>query len=225
VLQLRMECLLTPRMSYSQHQEDIRLHKALKHIPNGRYVDIGAYEPEFNSMTKMFYEDGWTGINVEPNPRAFRMLEEQRPHDTNIKAVVTYREEATLHLVNERGWSSMRKDVADAAHQHGMSTNEISVDCISLADVCEIAGEPIHFLKIDVEGTEDEVIASGDWRRHRPWIVIAEAYMPNTNKAVLNVDWEPYLLSRGYRYQMDDGLNRWYISDEMVDTISIEKEV
>jgi FkbM family methyltransferase len=205
--------LLTGRY-YAQHGEDARLRRTLKDVSNGRYVDIGAYEPEFNSVTKLFYDDGWKGTNVEPNPRAFKMLQEQRPHDVNLMAVATYKEEATLHLTDIRGWSSTRADVAAKANEYGMLTTEIDVKCMSLAAICEIMVGPIHFLKIDTEGTEDEVIASGDWKRHRPWVVVVEAVMPNTQKRVLNISWEPYLMSKGYDLRLDDGLNRWYTRED-----------
>jgi len=39
----------------------------------------------------------------------------------------------------------------------------------------------IDFLKIDVEGWEAEVIASGDWIRHRPRVLVIEAVTTAAN--------------------------------------------
>lgn len=207
---------MTPRYYYSQHGEDKLLYEVFKGVENGRYVDIGAYEPEFNSVTKIFYDEGWRGTNVEPNPRAFQMLENQRPEDINIKAAVTYKEEVQpFYLVDRKGWSSLDAGVAKLANQNGMETTLIEVETITLAEVME--GPQVHFLKIDVEGAEEEVIASGDWKNHRPWLVMAEAYMPNTRKMVRNLAWEPFLISRGYVFKLDDGLNRYYIEKDNKD--------
>lgn len=53
-------------ISYSQNFEDIILWRALKNIENGFYIDVGANDPVVHSVTKLFYENGWRGINCEP---------------------------------------------------------------------------------------------------------------------------------------------------------------
>lgn len=53
-------------VSYAQNFEDVMLWRALGHIENGFYVDIGAQHPTIDSVSKAFYERGWSGINVEP---------------------------------------------------------------------------------------------------------------------------------------------------------------
>ncbi len=46
---------------------------------NGIYIDIGANNPDVINNTKLFYEKGWRGINIEPSEKEFRMLQEKRP--------------------------------------------------------------------------------------------------------------------------------------------------
>lgn len=55
-------------ISYAQNYEDVMLWRALKHIANGFYIDVGAAWPDKHSVTKAFYDRGWRGINIEPNP-------------------------------------------------------------------------------------------------------------------------------------------------------------
>src|SRR5579875_3806216 len=69
---------LPPMVSYAQNFEDVMLRRALQDIACGFYVDIGAADPDADSVTRWFYEQGWRGINVEPDPRYFRRLEGQR---------------------------------------------------------------------------------------------------------------------------------------------------
>lgn len=207
------------RRWFAQDREDKRLYSALSHIKNGRYVDIGAYEPEFNSVTKVFYDDGWTGVNVEPNPRAFAMLQQERLRDKNVWAAVTWKQgPQTLYLTDRRGWSSLKPSVAEAAKNAGMTPKPIEVPTVTLADA--MPEGDIHFLKIDVEGAEEEVIASGDWKNKRPWVVVAEANVPQSGRtAYHHAEWDVYLRSRGYVFKLDDTLNRWYVAEEQVDNV------
>jgi len=52
---------------YAQNFEDVMLWRALKHIKNGFYIDIGAWDPVIDSVSNLFYENGWRGINVGDN--------------------------------------------------------------------------------------------------------------------------------------------------------------
>jgi hypothetical protein len=84
----------------------------------------------------------------------------------------------------------------------------------TLAALCaEHAPEEIDFLKIDVEGAEGAVVRGGDWKRFRPKVVLLEALAPYTLAPAWD-EWEPLLLSNGYRYAFFDSLNRYYVAEE-----------
>ena len=72
-------------ISYSQNFEDVMLWRALKHIKNGFYIDVGANHPEEDSVTKSFYENGWSGINIEPEKEFYELLEEGRESDQGFQ--------------------------------------------------------------------------------------------------------------------------------------------
>ena len=61
------------------------LWRALRDVEKGFYADVGAGEHEVDSVTRAFYERGWSGINIEPLDRYFDKLREARPRDTNLK--------------------------------------------------------------------------------------------------------------------------------------------
>lgn len=71
-------------ISYAQNFEDIRLWRALKHVEKGLYIDVGANHPTADSVTRAFYDRGWSGINVEPVPSYYHALCQERPRDTNL---------------------------------------------------------------------------------------------------------------------------------------------
>ena len=59
------------RVTFAQNREDLMLDGILRTVSVGFYVDVGANHPDMDSVTKLFYEKGWSGINVEPNERLF----------------------------------------------------------------------------------------------------------------------------------------------------------
>jgi hypothetical protein len=78
-----------PFLSYAQNCEDVILYRALRHVGPGFYIDVGAADPMSHSVTRAFYERGWRGVNVEPNPWFFARLTGERPRDINIQAAVS----------------------------------------------------------------------------------------------------------------------------------------
>ena len=76
-------------ISYAQNYEDIMLWRALKDINKGFYIDIGAYSPTYHSVTKLFYDAGWRGINIEPNPIFIDKFNKEKNEDINLTVAVS----------------------------------------------------------------------------------------------------------------------------------------
>ena len=210
-------------ISYSQNFEDVMLDRALGNVPRGIYIDVGAWHPDLDSVTRHFYEKGWSGINIEPVPEHCELLRRARPRDTNLNFALSDKAgKALLHQVGDTsGMSSLDRDVArHGAASRGFAAKSYEVPTRTLADVCaqHLAGSTIHFLKIDVEGHEEAVIRGGDWSKFRPWIVVVEAVDAATQKPAWEA-WEPLLLGAGYRFAWFDGLNRFYVRSESADLL------
>ena len=197
-------------LSYAQNGEDVVLRRVFPDGSRGFYIDVGANDPIEHSVTKHFYEHGWSGINLEPNRMLHERLQTDRPRDVCLNigvsdraAVLTFHEAPTVS-----GWSTFSDELARSYRAAGIATIEHQVPVRTLADVCDehAAGRVIDFLKIDVEGLEYDVIAGMDWSRHRPRVVLVE-----TNGHAL---WEPILLANGYIFTLFDGLNRFYARRE-----------
>ncbi|MFC0253436.1 FkbM family methyltransferase [Massilia consociata] len=209
-------------ISYAQNSEDVLLWRALGHIPNGFYIDVGANDPVEHSVTKAFYDAGWTGISIEPLPAFHQAFLEQRPRDVNLAiAAGAVDGELTLYDVPAvRGWASPEQSVAELHRAEGHEVAELTVPVRTLASVCEehVHGE-IHFLKIDVEGFEGEVLRGMDFARWRPWVLVIEATLPNS-RATNHGAWEHLVLGQGYRYAWFDGLNRYYVAEEHAELLA-----
>ena len=204
----------SPFVSYAQNFEDVILYRALGHIERGYFIDVGACEPEAESVTKAFYDRGWSGINVEPMPDSFARLSAARQRDVNLNVALEAAPGVARYFSVDggNGLSTGDAELAEAHRAEGWEIAMIDTQIRTLADVCEeFVSGPIHFLKIDVEGNEAKVIDGADFGRWRPWIHVIES-TPTRNDP-----WEPTVLAAGYTPVLFDGLNCFFLADEHLD--------
>jgi len=202
-------------VSYAQNFEDVLLWRALGNIENGSYLDIGAQDPHLHSISLAFYERGWRGIHVEPTPYYAEKLRTARPDETVIQAAVGNGTGLlTLFEFPETGLSTGIADIAKRHSDAGFAGQAITVPQVSLPSLFDkFADQPIHWMKVDVEGMEQSVLQSWGVHPARPWIVLVEATLPNSRNQT-HETWQNELLDRGYIEILFDGLNRWYLSSD-----------
>jgi FkbM family methyltransferase len=202
-------------VSYAQNGEDVVLHRLFKRQLYGRYIDIGAADPVVDSVTKHFYDRGWRGINVEPSPQFSDRLAQLRPEDVNLHVAVSdHLGSGVLHDAGDRqgGLSTLDDQIAERVLGHNRTDVDVVLTTLAVL-VEEHDNGTVDFLKIDVEGSEREVIAGADWERCRPRVVVVEAVQPNEGTPT-HQTWEHLLIGVGYRLALFDGLNRFYALDE-----------
>ena len=213
-------------ISYAQNYEDVMLWRALKHVERGFYIDVGAWSPDQDSVTRAFYEKGWHGINVEPNPEFNAQLCARRPRDINLKLAVGDREAVlTMNFLGNPGLSTLDDGIAQKHQAAGWTANRQEVEVTTLAAIWQAhvpAGQEVHFLKVDVEGSEEAVLKGNDWQKYRPWVVVVEATLP-MSQVESHDKWEHILLDAGYQYAYADGLNRFYVAQEHPELLSAFK--
>lgn len=205
-------------ISYAQNFEDVMLSRALKHIQTGFFVDVGANDPVIDSVTKAFSLSGWRGINIEPAACWYEKLVKDRPKDINLCVAASNSNGfIDFYEVADSGLSTTKIDVAQRHIDAGLEVVRYTVPCIRLNDILEKHQiTTIHFLKIDVEGGEEEVLRGIDFEKNRPWIILVEATEPNSVKPSF-LNWEQYLLENGYEHVYFDGFNRYYIAEDHSD--------
>ena len=186
-------------------------------MSNGFYIDVGAFDPTIDSVTRLFYDHGWHGINVEPHPLYSSRLKEERLRDFNLQIALSDRTgTSSFYVVGNTGLSSLEKDYAQANPGQQDNIRDFSVRTETLSDIWDRyvpRDQEVHFLKIDVEGAERKVIAGAVWQLHRPWVLIVEANLPNSD-IPSHSDWEPLLTAAKYDFAFFDGLNRYYVAKE-----------
>jgi len=200
-------------ISYAQNFEDVMLWRAFKHVPQGCYIDIGAWDPVEDSVSLAFYEKGWRGIHVEPVEIFAKKLKEARPDEVVIQAVVGIENQsADFCLFEGTGLSTLSPEIADMQIKKGFLVKNIKVNTRTLESIfSEVKGREIHWLKIDVEGMEESVVQSWNKSPIRPWIVVVESTIPGTQ--IETSAGKEELIRLGYELAYFDGLNRFYVHD------------
>ncbi len=203
-------------ISYAQNLEDVILWRALKDVDGGFYIDAGAAWPEIDSVTKSFYDRGWRGINIEPNPSFQKKLRHERPRDINVEKALGDREGTPqIYILENTGLSTMDATIAKK-HRNIAHTEPLTVQVTTLNQVWKEhvpQGQAVHFLKLDIEGLEEQVIREFNWEQHRPWIVVVEATEPMSHTPA-HKSWEKVLIEKNYLLVYNDGLNRFYLAQE-----------
>ena len=204
-------------ISYAQNFEDVMLWRALQGVANGFYIDVGAWSPDIESVTRAFYHRNWCGINIEPSPHWHAQLVQRRLRDINLGVALSdHPGEVEMFVVGNTGrLSTADKQFADLHAKTGMAVLPEKRQCLTLDMVWDehVKDRAVHFLKIDVEGFEQLVLRGNDWSRHRPWVVLVESTIPNQPIQVYE-QWEPILLQARYCFAYADGLNRFYVAAE-----------
>ena len=174
------------RPSFSQLGEDRTLWWIFSEKQNGFYVDIGCNHPFNYSNTALLHvRNGWSGVNVDLDPRSIALFQEARPSDINVVAAVG-REAGQMEATIFAQSSEMNTLGALAPHLEHLPHEKRMVEVLPLAALLDRhvpPQTPIDFLNVDVEGFDFEVLSSNDWTRYQPTVIAVE--MPGLNMAAL----------------------------------------
>ncbi len=203
-------------ISYAQNFEDIMLWRALKHIKNGFYVDIGAHHPIIHSVSYAFYQQGWRGVHIEPVHEYAELLKKARPDEMVLEIAIGDQDgDCELNIIPGSGLSTCNKNYAkNHAINAGLKSHTQLVPLSTLQTALKpYINREIHWLKIDVEGAEKNVLEGWDSQILRPWIMIVEATIP-CSSVTTHTEWEYILFEANYQFVYFDGLNRFYVAKE-----------
>src|SRR5258705_9712805 len=218
----RRETRTRMELSFSQNLEDYHLSLACAGQTTGTYIDVGAGHPIADNVSFWFYERGWHGIVVDPQPELAALYQRLRPRDLAVRGLVgRHCGEIDFHVVERlHGLSTTVESLAQKAKAFGVDYQTVRMPVTTLAKLCEKHDlGSIDFLKIDVEGAEGDVLFGGDWTRFRPKVTVTEPVTPLALQPACQ-DWEASLISPGYQFVLFDTLNRFYVRQEHLEIMA-----
>ena len=190
---------------FSQEGEDIVLDRFFEGKLNGFYVDIGSHHPIRFSNTYKFYLKGWQGINVDATPGSMKPFNELRKRDINLEIGISETEgEMIYHLFDEPAlntFSTERVDFLLSTTNYKLK-EKVIVQTKTLQQILKQylpSNQAIDFLSIDVEGLDYMILATNDWTKYRPKMLLVEDLASSLENSVESM---VYKLMQKNNYEM-----------------------
>lgn len=198
--------------SFSQNFEDVYIYRAFRDVNNGFYIDAGAFDPIVDSVTKMLYDLGWSGINLEPGP-SFTAFS-SRTRDINLSFALSSTNGEIEFYYNPADPGTSTVAATNVPRQAGaVQSYKVPTATLEAIVKTHAPDRHIHFLKLDIEGAEWDVLSNTNWHAIRPELIIAEACIPYTNER-RDVGWADHMRAFGYEEVFFDGINVYYLRNE-----------
>lgn len=146
----------------------------------GSCIEVGAVDGCYLSNTYAFELEGWTSLEIEPNPEYWIALQRNRKHVMNC-AVGCGGGNANLMVFefdgfNHAGCTAIRPDMQLVNQYRARHIRTVPVPLKTLDECIQESGifKQIDFVSVDTEGTELDVLKSFDIERWKPKLFIVE---------------------------------------------------
>lgn len=154
---------------YSQNnEEEIILDQVNRlGITNGKFLDVGAFHPKVFSNTRALYENGWTGVIVEPSPICFNEFKREYEFDPKMTllnlAISSENNEGLIDFYESNGDAVSTTEVLHKEKWEqtpGVSFNKIQVPAMSMTNFIGEHGLDADLISIDVESKNIDLFNS-----------------------------------------------------------------
>jgi FkbM family methyltransferase len=190
---------------YSQRDEEQHILEILDGV-TGRFLDIGAWNPEVFSNTRALFECGWSGVVVEPSPGPVHILAQfysGKPVEVIAGAVTVEGGPIRLMLTDDAVTAEAESGNAARWKESGGYYGIVTVQSIALRDFFARWGGDFEMVSIDTEGTSVDLFAEMITIGPRPRCVVVE----HDNRFV---ELSGHAQRGGYRMVYENGENRVY---------------
>ncbi len=210
-----VKAVLQPQASinYSQTGEDAVIRSILDEHGRGVYVDVGCNDPIRYSNTLSLYLHGWSGINIDANPRLIEKFKAVRVRDVAVCAAISDVEgEAVFHEFEDDLVSTLDTEILAEWQGKWKKRGQRVLQTRTLNSVLHEHLAPdaqIDLLSVDVEGHDLHILRSIDLDVFRPKLIVVELHRQDLYQ-LLNSDVTRYLDGAGYRQIGYDTLNGYF---------------
>ncbi len=198
--------------NYSQFKQDLNVLKFYNNKTNLYFLDIGANDGKTFSNTYLLEKNyDWKGICSEPLPKAFDKLTKCRDVICDQNAVFS---ESNLKLFFS--CSNIISGITDFidCHTSVKEKKQIEVNTITLNDLLKKYDAPkiIHYLSLDTEGTELEILKAVDFSQYMFLCINLE----HNNIEPKRTEIRNLLENNGYLYVGENNVDDDYIHESIL---------
>jgi len=179
------------KITYSQCGEDIIIDHYFRNKGQNKitYLDIGANHPKICNNTYLFYKNGNSGVSIEPNPTMYNQLLDVRPKDLNLNLGINFNntEEMDFYILDIHTLSTFDKVEAENLEKTGQCriTKTIKVKTKTINDIVKNSFVTCpDLICIDVEGWNEEIVQSIDFKVCNPEMFLIETIKFNFNSSI-----------------------------------------
>ena len=200
---------LLKHKSYSQYGEDLIIDSFFQHhvpIKNGNYLDIGCYHPIGISNTYVLHKRGWQGLVIDIDDYKLELFKRRRGKNVEaLKGAISSEDSVSkvpIYKFNQpfSPYDTLSEEIAK------MRSKAINIE-YTTEEVNQISINSLlhkkHFdlINIDVEGLDELIVNSIDFKKFQPTMIVYESFDPFLNsktKELLNENgYTPLFISGG----------------------------
>ena len=210
------------KKSYSFGGCDLLVDYIFKSKKKGFYIDIGCQHPISNSNTYLLNKRGWTGVNIDLDPKNIRLFNLERPKDINIcKCISSNNSEKDLFFFHP---GSPINSIEKKTIKNKSNFTLRKIKTYTLNSILkDYKIENIDYLNLDVEGHEIDILRSFDIKFYKPKVVSVEFIDYQMKKLEFkNNDINRVLDSDIYKYF--DSNDYYFINWSHADLIFVHKD-
>lgn len=209
--------------SFAQCGEDLVVDFILGYVgvTNVSYLDIGAFDPIEINNTYLFYEKGFKGVLVEPNPVMCEKLRRVRPRDTTLTAGIGIADEreADFYQMSDPSWNTFSK--AEAEHVVETTKGKIFIEKqlkMPLLDINGVMAKHFNgaptFVSIDAEGLHFDLVKAIDYTKFRPLVICVETLVSGTTETIPEI--AQYMATQGYVERGGSFVNSIFVDSKVL---------
>lgn len=180
-------------MAYAEHREDEYLFNLINAkgltIPP-YFVEIGACDGIHISNCRLFAENGWGGIFVEPNAHYFGQLEQNYEHRQDI---LTIQAAVSDHAGIETFYRYPNNVDLSGLHEKPLYSVYYA-DKVKIVEAANLTQKEVGIMSIDVEGHEQVILKNLFTLKKYPCIMIVESNTMQDRKEQIELLNEHYHL-------------------------------
>ncbi len=212
------------KSSYSGGAQDLIINYFFKNKKKGFYVDVGCYHPYNGNNTKLLYDRGWSGINIDLDYHTIDFFNYVRKRDENINVAISEIEgEKDLFFFHNR---SAINSLSEIRKKGAKEIRKIQTKTLnSVIENSKFKNEKINLLSIDVEGHEIEVLRSLNLNKYFPEMIVIEFLDRDIldNLEFHNQNINQILNSEIYKYMIKN--NYYFVNWLHSDLVFVHKSV